>query len=172
LSDPLFISVPVIALNRAEENKRIHERVNALTQLSSAEEIFWREHSKASAVAQFQDRVQQVHHFFDKCYKAMRVVWKTMFPLNAVPPTLLALMSEFGNAKKIRDLVRAQVFAGARFTLALVLARYPSASLLSIANATGDLEALYPRVLLPANIIVDRLEEDSRVPEERGTPQG
>ncbi|KAK1643938.1 hypothetical protein QYE76_061743 [Lolium multiflorum] len=76
----------VIALNRAEENKRIHERVHALTQLSSAEEIFWREHSKASTVAQFQDRVQQVHHFFDKCYKAMRVVWKTMFPLNAVPP--------------------------------------------------------------------------------------
>ncbi|KAK1697292.1 hypothetical protein QYE76_013989 [Lolium multiflorum] len=148
-------SLNFIALNRAEENKRIHERVNALTQLSSAEEIFWREHSKASADAQFQDRVQQVHHFFDKCYKAMRVVWKTMFPLNAVPPTLLALMYEFGNAKKIRDLVRAQVFAGARFTLALVLARYPSASLLSIANATGDLEALYPRVLLPANIIVD-----------------
>ncbi|KAK1683342.1 hypothetical protein QYE76_044190 [Lolium multiflorum] len=88
------------------------------------------------------------------------------------PPTLLALMSEFGNAKKIRDLVRAQVFAGARFTLALVLARYPSAGLLSIANATGDLEALYPKVLLPANIIVDRLEKDSRVPEERGAPQG
>ncbi|KAK1651265.1 hypothetical protein QYE76_069070 [Lolium multiflorum] len=165
-------SLNFIALNRAEESKRIHERVNALIELSSAEEIFWREHSKASTVAQFQDRVQQVHHFFDKCYKAMRVVWKTMFPLNAVPPTLLALMSEFGNAKKIRDLVRAQVFAGARFTLALVLARYPSAGLLSIANVTGDLEALYPKVLLPANIIVDRLEKDSKVPEEKGTPQG
>ncbi|KAK1652485.1 hypothetical protein QYE76_070290 [Lolium multiflorum] len=165
-------SLNFIALNRAEESKRIHERVNALIELSSAEEIFWREHSKASAVAQFQDRVQQVHHFFDKCYRAMRVVWKTMFPLNAVPPTLLALMSEFGNARKIRDLVRAQVFAGARFTLALVLARYPSAGLLSIANVTGDLEALYPKVLLPANIIVDRLEKDSKVPEEKGTPQG
>ncbi|KAK1696206.1 hypothetical protein QYE76_012903 [Lolium multiflorum] len=165
-------SLNFIALNRAEESKRIHERVNALIELSSAEEIFWREHSKASAVAQFQDRVQQVHHFFDKCYRAMRVVWKTMFPLNAVPPTLLALMSEFGNARKIRDLVRAQVFAGAKFTLALVLARYPSAGLLSIANVTGDLEALYPKVLLPANIIVDRLEKDSKVPEEKGTPQG
>ncbi|KAK1626844.1 hypothetical protein QYE76_001159 [Lolium multiflorum] len=127
-------SLNFIALNRAEENKRIHERVNALTQLSSSEEIFWREHSKASAVAQFQDRVQQVHHFFDKCYKAMRMVWKTMFPLNAVPPTLLALMSEFGNAKKVRE---------------LVCCRLPT---------TGDLE-LVPKVLLPANIVVDRLEE-------------
>ncbi|KAK1604071.1 hypothetical protein QYE76_027744 [Lolium multiflorum] len=131
-------SLNFIALNRAEESKRIHERVHALTQLSSAEEIFWREHSKASAVAQFQDRVHQVHHFFDKCYKALR----------------------------IRDLVRAQVFAGARFTLALVLARYPSADLLTIANAVGDLETLYPKVLLPANIIVDKLEKESKVPEE------
>ncbi|KAK1610948.1 hypothetical protein QYE76_034621 [Lolium multiflorum] len=164
-------SLNFIALNSAEENKRIHERVNALTQLSSAEEIFWREHSKASAVAQFQDRVQQVHHFFDKCYKDLKVIWKTMFPLNSVPPTLLTLMSEFGNTKKIRDLVRAQVFAGARFTLALVLARYPSANLLTIANAVGDLKTLYPKVVLPANIIVDKLEEDSKVPEERETPQ-
>ncbi|KAK1650281.1 hypothetical protein QYE76_068086 [Lolium multiflorum] len=88
------------------------------------------------------------------------------------PPTLLTLMSEFGNAKKVRDLVRAQVFAGAKCTLALVLARYPSACLLSIANATGDFEEQYPKVLVPANIIVDRLEEESNVPEERETPQG
>ncbi|KAK1694291.1 hypothetical protein QYE76_010988 [Lolium multiflorum] len=44
--------------------------------------------------------------------------------------------------------------------------------LLSIANVTGELEALYPKVLLPANIIVDRLERDSKVPEEKETPQG
>ncbi|KAK1619630.1 hypothetical protein QYE76_025147 [Lolium multiflorum] len=135
-------SLNFIALNPAEENKQIHERVRALTQLSSSEEIFWRDHSKTSAVIKFQDRVQHVHQFFDKCYKAMRVVWKTMFPLNAVPPTLLTLMSEFGSAKK------------------------------SIASATGDFEELYPKVLAPAHVIVDRLEEMSKVPEEKETPQG
>ncbi|KAK1631425.1 hypothetical protein QYE76_005740 [Lolium multiflorum] len=72
-------SLNFITLNPAEENKRIHERVNALTQLSSSDEVFWKEHSKASAVAKFQDRVQQVHRFFDKCYKRLRVIWKTMF---------------------------------------------------------------------------------------------
>ncbi|KAK1616748.1 hypothetical protein QYE76_022265 [Lolium multiflorum] len=96
-------SLNFIALNRAEESKRVHERVNALIELSSAEEIFWREHSKASTGA---------------------------------------------------------------------ISGSSSAGLLSIANATGNLEELYPKVLLLANIIVDRLEEDSRVPEERGTPQG
>ncbi|KAK1692687.1 hypothetical protein QYE76_009384 [Lolium multiflorum] len=135
-------SLNFIALNPAEENKRIHERVHALTQLSSSEEIFWRDHSKTPAIVKFQDRVQQVHQFFNKCYRAMRVVWKTMFPLNAVPPTLLTLMSEFGSAKK------------------------------SIASATSDFEELYPKVLAPACVIVDRLEEMSKVPEERETPQG
>ncbi|KAK1610070.1 hypothetical protein QYE76_033743 [Lolium multiflorum] len=163
-------SLNFIALNKAEENKRIQERVHALTQLSSTDVVFWREQAKASTVAKFQDRVQQVHRFFDKVYKALRVIWKTMFPLNAVPPTLLTLMSEFSNARKIRDLVRAQVFAGATFTLSLVLARYPLANLLSIAKATGDLELLYPKVLLPANMIVDKLEHDSKTPEERETP--
>ncbi|KAK1612072.1 hypothetical protein QYE76_035745 [Lolium multiflorum] len=139
-------SLNFIALNPAEENKRIHERVHALTQLSSSEEIFWREHSKASAVVKFQDRVQQVHQFFDKCYKAMRVVWKTMFPLNAVPPTLLTLMSEFGSAKKL------------------------ACCLLPTQLVT--FEELYPKVLAPAHVIVDRLEEMSKVPEEKETPQG
>ncbi|KAK1612254.1 hypothetical protein QYE76_035927 [Lolium multiflorum] len=44
--------------------------------------------------------------------------------------------------------------------------------LLSIANATGDFEELYPKVLAPAHVIVDRLEEMSKVPEEKETPQG
>ncbi|KAK1679846.1 hypothetical protein QYE76_040694 [Lolium multiflorum] len=38
-----------------------------------------------------------------------------------------------------------------------------NSNLMSIANATGDLEVMYPKVLLPANIIVDMLEKDSQV---------
>ncbi|KAK1650625.1 hypothetical protein QYE76_068430 [Lolium multiflorum] len=44
--------------------------------------------------------------------------------------------------------------------------------LLSIANVIGDLEALYPKVLLPANIIVDRLEKDSKVPKKKKLRKG
>ncbi|KAK1617748.1 hypothetical protein QYE76_023265 [Lolium multiflorum] len=44
-------SLNFIALNKAEENKHIQERVHALTQLSSADEVFWREQGKASTVA-------------------------------------------------------------------------------------------------------------------------
>jgi hypothetical protein len=52
-----------------------------------------------------------------------------------------------------------------------VLACYPSADLLAIANAAGDLGPLYPKVGLPSNIIVDRLEEASKASEEKEAPQ-
>ena len=121
LSLLLSLLLVVIALNPAEENKRIHERVNVLNHLASVDEVFWRSQSKASTVAKFQDRVQQVHRFFDKCYRNLRIIWKIMFPLNGVPPTLLTLMSEFGNTKKIRSLIRAQLIAGAKAALPLFL---------------------------------------------------
>ncbi|KAK1684390.1 hypothetical protein QYE76_045238 [Lolium multiflorum] len=167
----LHRATEIIALNPAEENKRIHERVNALAQLSSLDEVFWKDQSKASTVAKFQDRVQQVHRFFDKCYKGLRIIWKTMFPLNAVPPTLLTLMSEFSNAKKIRSLVRAQLIAGAKAAFALVLVCHPSADLLAIANAVGELGPLYPKVDLPAAIVIERLEGTSTAAEEIEAPQ-
>jgi hypothetical protein len=44
--------------------------------------------------------------------------------------------------------------------------------LVIISNATGDLETLYPKVLLPANMTVNKLEKDSKVPEEKETRQG
>ncbi|KAK1616261.1 hypothetical protein QYE76_021778 [Lolium multiflorum] len=52
------------------------------------------------------------------------------------PPTLLTLMSEIGNAKKIRDLCELK-FLQVGLHLVLVLARYPQRSLMSIANAIG-----------------------------------
>ncbi|KAK1666912.1 hypothetical protein QYE76_055071 [Lolium multiflorum] len=47
-------SLNFVALNKAEENKRIHERVNALTQLSPTK--FSGGNKKASTIAKFQDR--------------------------------------------------------------------------------------------------------------------
>jgi hypothetical protein len=96
----------VIALNLSEENKRVHELVDALTTLAHFDKVFWKNQSKAATDAKFQDQVQQVHRFFDKCYTGLRMIWKMMFPFNEVPPTLLTLMSKFSNTKKVRKLVR------------------------------------------------------------------
>jgi hypothetical protein len=61
------------------------------------------------------------------------MIWKAMFPLNQVPPTLLALMSNFRNAERVRTLVRNQLLAGAETTLAFVLSQHPSLDLEAIA---------------------------------------
>jgi hypothetical protein len=155
----------VIALNLSEENKRIHERVNALTHLGTLEEVFWRNQSKAPVIAKFQDRVQQVHRFFTKCHTVLRITWKVLFPLNAVPPTLLALMYEFGNVRKIRRLVRSQLVAGAQSAFALLLSKHPAIDLMTVANADGDVGHLFDKVLIPSTIVSDRMEHSSKVGE-------
>jgi hypothetical protein len=152
-------------VNLSEDKKRIHERVNALTHLASLEEVFWRNQSKASVIAKFQDRVQQVHRFFTKCHTVLRLTWKIMFPLNAVPPTLLALMSEFGNIRKIRRLVRSQLVAGAQSAFALLLSKHPVIDLMAVANADGDVGHLFERAHIPSTIVTDRLEQSSKVGE-------
>jgi hypothetical protein len=65
LISSLSLLLSVIALNLLEENKRVHERVDALTNLAHFDEVFWKNQLKATTIAKFQDRVQQVHRFFD-----------------------------------------------------------------------------------------------------------
>jgi hypothetical protein len=50
-----------------------------LTNLSQFNEVFWTNKSKVAAIAKFQDRLQQVHRFFDKCHAGLRMIWKAMF---------------------------------------------------------------------------------------------
>lgn len=147
----------VIALNLSEENKRVHERVEVLTDLSQAHGVFWTNKSKAAIIAKFQDRVQQVHRFFDKCCAGLRMIWKTMFPLNLAPQTLLALMSNFRNTERVRTLVRSQLLAGAETTFSFVLSRHPLLDLEAIAKADANVNQYFPVVRHPASIIVARL---------------
>jgi hypothetical protein len=116
----------VIAPVLSEEDKRVHDRVAALTDLSQYKEVFWTDKRKAVIVAKFQDRVHQVHRFFDKCYTVLKMIWKTMFPLNEIPPTLLSLMSKFSNAKKVHKLGCCQLLAGVEMALAFTLSQHPS----------------------------------------------
>jgi hypothetical protein len=95
----------------------------------------------------------------------MRITWKVMFPLDAVPPTLPALMSEFGNVRKIRRLVRSQLVAGAQSSFALLLSKHPVIDLMVVANSDGDVGHLFDKVLIPSTIVADRLEHSSKVGE-------
>jgi hypothetical protein len=89
------------------------------------------------------------------------MIWKTIFPLNPAPPTLLILMSNFMNAARVRALVRSQPLARAEIAFAFVLAQHPSLDLDLIVKANADVRPYYPVAMHPASIIVDRLEVSS-----------
>jgi hypothetical protein len=114
-------------------------------------------------MAKFQERLQQVYQFFDQCYTGLKMIWKMMFSLNEVPPTFLTLMSKLSNAKKVCNLVRCQLLAGADSAFAFVLSKHPSLDLMAIANADGDVSRFYAAMKVPAFIVIDRLEDSSKI---------
>ena len=92
----------------------MNTRFNALTDLSQPHEVFWSDKLKAAVIVQFDDHVEQVRVFFEKCHVSLATVYRTMFPLNPQPETLLALMAKFKTPAEVRLLVRNQLIAGAR----------------------------------------------------------
>ena len=140
----------------------MNARVNALTDLSQPHTVIWTDKSKATVVVKFQERVEQVHTFFEKCRSSLIMVYKTMFPLNPQPETLLALMSKFRNPAEVRVLVHNQIVAGAETAFGFVQARYPTLDLSLIANANPtNLAQYYPLVRGPALIVIDKLENST-----------
>jgi hypothetical protein len=89
------------------------------------------------------------------------MIWKMMFSLNEIPPTLLTLMSKFSNAKKVRKLVRCQLLAGVESAIAFVLSQHLSLDLEVIARVEGDIGQFIPLVKDPASMIVARIEISS-----------
>ena len=140
----------------------MNARVNALTDLSQPHTVFWSDKSKAAVVVQFQDRVEQVRAFFEKCRTSLAMVYETMFPLNPQPETLFALMTKFRTPAEVRLLVRNQLIAGAETAFGFVQFRYPTLDLLLIANANPeDLAQYYPLVREPALIVINKLERST-----------
>ena len=166
------MSSTVIALNALEENKRVHDKIEAMTNLSQPHSTIWTNRSKAAIVAKFKYRVEQVQGFFDKCHANLAMVWKTMFPLDPAPSTLLALMTRFKNPVRVQALIRKELLAGAELAFAFMLARYPTLDLELIAKADVELQQYYPVARRPASIIVARMEAGTEASLRTRTDQG
>jgi hypothetical protein len=113
-----------------------------------------------------------VHGFFDKCHANLAMVWKTMFPLDPAPSTLLALMAKFKNPARVQALIRKELLAGAELPFAFVLACYPTVDLELSAKADVELHQYYPVARCPASIIVTRMEAGTEANLRTQTDQG
>jgi hypothetical protein len=123
-------------------------------------------------VAKFKYRVEQVHGFFDKCHANLAMVWKTMFPLDPAPSTMLALMTRFKNPVRIQALIRKELLAGAELAFAFVLARYLMLDLELIGKADVEIQQYYPVARRPTSIIIARMEAGTEEDLRTRTDQG
>ena len=154
--------VAVICVNPAEETRWLNNSLNEVAISPSYREDFWTDKSKASLILKFQDRVNQVHNFFDACRRCLAMVNKTMFPLNPQPKTLLALMAKFGKPDAVKELVRKQIIAGAQLALAVVQAAHPTLNMDFVARTNpSNLLDYYPLIEDPAIMIVNKMEEST-----------
>jgi hypothetical protein len=112
------------------------------------------------------------HGFFDKCHANLAMVWKTMFPLDPVPSTLLALMTRLKNPVRVQALIGKELLAGAELAFAFMLARYLTLDLELIAKADVELHQYYPVARCPASIIVTRMEAGTEANLRTQTDQG
>ncbi|KAK1647457.1 hypothetical protein QYE76_065262 [Lolium multiflorum] len=151
-------SLGFVASDAAEENKKIHEEVEAMTDVAHPNHGLWLHRPKAVVMAKFKYRVGKAHYYFDKFHAHLTMVWNTLFPLDQAPETLSALFTRFKSPERIRQLVRKELLAGAELALASTLACHPSLDLEAIANTEKNLSQYYDAARGPAYTIVSRME--------------
>ncbi|KAK1611472.1 hypothetical protein QYE76_035145 [Lolium multiflorum] len=151
-------SLGFVASDAAEENKRIHEEVEAMTDVAHPNHGLWLHRPKAVVMAKFKYRVGKAHYYFDKFHAHLTMVWNTLFPLDQAPETLSALFTRFKSPERIRQLVRKELLAGAELALASTLACHPSLDLEAVANTEKNLGQYYDAARGPAYTIVSRME--------------
>jgi hypothetical protein len=96
-----FLISTVVAFDESEENKRIHEKIAAMTDVSHPKHELWSNQSMAVAMAKFEHRAEKVHYYFDKYNAHLSMVWKTLFPLDGAPEILSALFNRFKTPERI-----------------------------------------------------------------------
>ncbi|KAK1642713.1 hypothetical protein QYE76_060518 [Lolium multiflorum] len=151
-------SLGFVASDVAEENKKIHEEVEAMTDVAHPNHGLWLHRPKAVVMAKFKYRVGKAHYYFDKFHAHLTMVWNTLFPLDQAPETLSALFTRFKSPERIRLLVRKELLAGAELAFASILVCHPSLDLGAVANTERSLGQYYDAARGPAYTIVSRME--------------
>jgi hypothetical protein len=120
-------------LDAAAEDERVNVRTNLLVNLSLNHGcLFWATPERTQQIVRFQDRACQVREFLNFCTRTLTLVYKTLFPRDEAPETLVGLMEKFRDAPRIHNFVRAQLTAGARFAMIMIHICHPKLDMTTI----------------------------------------
>jgi hypothetical protein len=105
-------------VDAAAEDQRVDARFEVLVRLALQNDAgFWSNPDRTRRIVRFQDRAAQVREYLEFYMKTPAMVYNAMFSRNLQPKTLPELMNKFKSVHRIHGFVKAQLMAGARFSL-------------------------------------------------------
>ena len=105
-------------MDAATEDQCVDAKSKVLVRLALQNDSgFWSNPDHTRRIVRFQDRAAQVREYLQFCTKTLAMVYNAMFPRNLQPETLPELMDKFKSVHRIHGFVKAQLMAGARFSL-------------------------------------------------------
>ena len=108
------------------KQSRVDERVEKEAAGDSLEaRTFWSNKSKGSVLAKMLDRTWRAALLLEGCRKTLLQINKVYFPHNEQPNGLAALLERFREGKALKEIVHAQLVAGANVALAYVRMHRP-----------------------------------------------
>jgi hypothetical protein len=122
-------------LDATTEDQRVDARSEVLIRLALQNNAnFWATPDRTRQIVRFQDRAGQVREYLDFCTKTLAMVYNAMFPRNLQPKTLLDLMNKFKSVRRVHGFVKAQLMAGARFSMIMLQICYPKLDMSNVVD--------------------------------------
>ena len=122
-------------MDATAEDQRVDARSEILIRLAQQNNAsFWSSPDRTRQIVRFQDRASQVREYLDFCTKTLAMVYNAMFPRNLQPKTLPELMNKFKSVRRIHGFVKAQLMAGARFSMIMLQICYPKLDMSNVVD--------------------------------------
>jgi hypothetical protein len=137
----------------------VDERVKREATSSSPEaRFFWSNESKGKILARMLDRSWRAACLLEGCRKTLWQVHRVFFPHNGQPNELATLLERFREGAALKEVVQAQLVAGANAALAFIRLNRPHLRLSQcLVGLPGDED--YAETLGPARQIIERVQK-------------
>jgi hypothetical protein len=113
-------------LDATAEDQRVDAKSEVLLRLAQQHNSnFWASEEQTRQIMRFQDRAGQVQEYLEFCTRTLSMVYNAMFLRNPQPKTLPELMNKFKSVEQIHGFVKAQLLAGARFSMIMLQICHP-----------------------------------------------
>jgi hypothetical protein len=140
------------------EQSRVDERVEKEAANDSPEaRLFWSNKSKGSVLARMLDRTWRAAVLLEGCRKTLWQINRVYFPHNEQPNGLAALLERFREGSSLKEVVHAQLVAGANVALGYIRKHRPHLPLYKVLDGLPG-EDDYAETLAAARQMIQQVQ--------------